>query len=114
MIAFKEGIHSEEMTTPLEAMMYRLIRILFIDIKLILSTVIAWGILCYFVKSINITWKNMIISITTIYIVVAVIFIYISATKFGRAIISDEGAIIYFGLLVPRLIFKRLKPGEIS
>jgi hypothetical protein len=112
-ITFKEGIHSEEITTPLEALMYRLIRILFFDVKLILSTVLPWGILCYFAKSINATWKNMIISITTIYFVVVVTFYYTSTTKLGKAIISDGGAMIYLGLLVPRLIFNKLKPGKI-
>lgn len=113
MIALKEGIHSEEMTTPLEAMMYRLIRILFFDIKIILSTVLAWGILCYFIKSVNTTWNNVVMSITAIYIAVAVMFFYFSTTKLGKAIIADEGVMTYFGLLVPRLIFNKLKPREI-
>jgi len=111
--AIKQGIQSEEIYTPLEALMYRVIRILFFDTKFILATVFLWGLLFCFAKSINATWRNMTISIALIFTLVAFGFVFISKTKMEMAILMDSGAYIYLALLAPRLVFGKLRPGNI-
>ena len=110
--AIKQGMQSEEIYTPVEALMYRAIRILFFDTKLIITTVVLWGLLFYFAKFINATWRNMTISIGLVFILVGVAFVFLSNTKIEMAILIDSGAYMYLALLAPRLLFGKLRPGK--
>lgn len=96
-----------------EAFLFRLAGIVIFDIKYILLTVLLWGLLFYFLKSINDTWKNMTLSIAMIFFVVVTSFLFISQGDIEKSIILDRGVFIYLSLLLPRLLFSKLKPGNI-
>jgi hypothetical protein len=111
--AFRFGLGSEEIYTPLEALMYRVVGILFYDSKLIILTVLLWGLLFKITRKFNNTWKHMVLSISATYIIVIFAFILLSRTKLSMAIFTSVGTSIYIALLAPRLLFKKLRPGNI-
>ena len=108
------GFRSEEMSTPFIALMFRLVGIIIIVTKYILATVLLWGILYHFMKSINKSWRNMALSITIINLLVVIIFISISGNPIDKALVFDTGVFIYLSLLLPRLVLTKLKPGNIQ
>ncbi|HEY4759398.1 MAG TPA: hypothetical protein VIH42_02340 [Thermoguttaceae bacterium] len=110
---FRFGLGAEEIYTPLEALMYRVVGILFYDSKLIISTVLLWGLLFKITRKINDTWKHMVLSISATYIIVIFAFILLSKTKLSIAIFTSVGTSTYIVLLAPRLLFKKLRPGNI-
>src|SRR3972149_9733813 len=109
---FRFGLGAEEIYTPLVLLIYRVVRILYYDSKLIISTVLLWGLLFKITRNINDTWKHMVLSISATYIIAIIAFILLSITKLSIAIITYVWIIIYIVLLAPRLLFKKLRPGN--
>ena len=112
-VGFRHGFGSEEIGTPFEALLFRVVGIIVFDVKYIIFTVLLWGLLYHFVKSINKTWRNMTLSIALIFFIVATLFLFISKNMIEKAVIINNGVFIYLSLLVPRIIFSKLKPGNI-
>ena len=111
--AIRHGFESEEIGTPFEALLYRLVRIVVFDLKYILLTVILWGGAFRLSSAINTSWLTLTSSIAVIFSLVAAGFIFISGTIVEKSIIFDTGIFIYAALLTPRLLFKNLRPGNI-
>lgn len=103
---------SEEIYTPLEALLFRMFMFIIYDAKIILVTVLSWGLLYHFMKSINSTWKTVLFSTSLVYFGVTT-YEYITNNTIEKAMISDTAAYLYLSLLVPRLICSNLKPGKI-
>lgn len=112
--AIRQGMGSEEITTPFEAFLFRAVRIVIFDFKYILITILLWGILFYFVKAVNRTRTNMILSTTITFIVSVAILLLISRNIIDKAVILDTGIYIYLSLLVPRFIFSKLRPWNVQ
>lgn len=104
--------NSEEIYTPLEALLFGLFMFIIYDAKIILFTVLSWGLIYHFMKSINATWKMVLVSTSIVFCSVT-FYEYITNNAIEKSMIIETAGYIYLSLLAPRLIFSNLRPGNI-
>ena len=109
----KQGAGSEEIGAALESILYRLVVFVVFDVKIILLTVLSWGLFHHLMNSINNTWRNV-LSSTSLVFSAAAVYGYSSSRTIEKSTVIHAIGLIYLSLLVPRLVIPGLKPGKIK
>ena len=114
-IAIMKLKHDPEMYTEIEGILFNLLMFVILDVKIILATILSWGLLYYFMNTINDTVRNMILSLSAVFILTAGFFLYegVTSKMIEKDVVFQVAVVIYLTLLAPRLVFSKLKPGNI-